>query len=57
MTDKDKELADNVKDMARQVRLITLINDIADVCKNCPHNPKNGGSGICNCILGTPKIT
>ena len=21
-------------------------------CKNCNNNPKNGGSGICNCILG-----
>lgn len=26
-------------------------------CKNCSNNPKNGGSGICNCILGLPKIT
>ena len=22
------------------------------VCGNCSNNPKNGGSGICNCILG-----
>lgn len=21
-------------------------------CVNCSNNPKNGGSGICNCILG-----
>lgn len=21
-------------------------------CTNCSNNPKNGGSGICNCILG-----
>lgn len=26
-------------------------------CDNCPNNPKNGGSGICFCTLGTPKIT
>lgn len=25
-------------------------------CANCPNNPINGGSGICHCILGTPKI-
>ena len=25
-------------------------------CVSCPNNPKNGGSGICNCILGSPKI-
>ena len=27
------------------------------VCMRCPNNPRNGGSGICNCILGSPKIT
>lgn len=26
-------------------------------CANCKNNTVNGGSGICNCILGTPKIT
>ena len=26
-------------------------------CDSCSNNPKNGGSGICFCILGTPKIT
>lgn len=26
-------------------------------CDNCSNNPKNGGDGICNCILGLPKIT
>lgn len=25
-------------------------------CDNCSNNPKNGGSGICNCILGQPRI-
>jgi len=24
-----------------------------NACVNCLNNPKNGGSGICNCILGT----
>ena len=23
-----------------------------DPCDYCSNNPKNGGSGICNCILG-----
>lgn len=47
----------------------TTINDIkidhntivggynANPCENCSNNPKNGGSGICNCTLGLPKIT
>ena len=26
-------------------------------CKNCPNHPDNGGSGICHCILGSPKVT
>ena len=26
-------------------------------CKNCPNNIKNGGSGICHCILGQMQIT
>lgn len=25
-------------------------------CDNCNNNPKNGGSGICHCILGTQQI-
>lgn len=25
-------------------------------CQNCPNNPKNGGSGICHCVLGTKTI-
>lgn len=26
------------------------------ICKQCMNNSKNGGSGICHCILGTPII-
>lgn len=25
-------------------------------CMYCSNNPNNGGSGICHCILGAPKI-
>ena len=27
-----------------------------DSCKNCSNHPKNGGSGMCHCILGSPII-
>ena len=27
-----------------------------EVCDKCPNNIKNGGTGMCNCILGTPQI-
>ena len=30
---------------------------IPPACVNCPTHPSNGGSGICNCILGLPEIT
>lgn len=28
-----------------------------DPMAHCPCRPENGGSGICNCILGGPRIT
>ena len=34
-----------------------VAEETPDPCKNCSNHPLNGGSGICNCILGTPKIT
>ena len=33
------------------------LNSEQSPCENCPNNVKNGGSGICNCTLGLPKIT
>ena len=30
---------------------------ISEACRNCSNHPSNGGSGICHCILGSPKIT
>lgn len=29
----------------------------SEACKGCPNNPANGGSGICNCLLGLPQVT
>ncbi len=29
---------------------------IPPACRNCSNHPKNGGSGICHCILGGIKI-
>lgn len=31
--------------------------DAKDYSETCPCNPKNGGSGVCGCILGGPRIT
>ena len=27
-----------------------------EACENCPSNPKNGGDGVCFCILGQQNI-
>lgn len=27
-----------------------------DACKACPNHPSNGGSGVCNCIMGTQQF-
>lgn len=27
-----------------------------EVCDKCPNNINNGGTGMCNCILGVPQI-
>lgn len=29
----------------------------SSACDKCSSNPKNGGSGMCNCTLGSPSIT
>ena len=29
---------------------------IPSPCKTCSNHPSNGGSGICDCILGTPIV-
>ena len=31
-------------------------NNLPSTCEGCSNNPKNGGSGICHCILGMPDV-
>lgn len=39
-----------------EVPSITITNLTNTSCEYCSNNPKNGGSGICNCIMGCPTI-
>ena len=39
------------------ITLTSSVTDVPDPCKTCSNNPSNGGSGMCNCILGGSKIT
>ena len=34
----------------------TSTSAIPPSCRCCPNHPSNGGTGICNCILGIPTI-
>jgi len=52
---EDMEL-DNISDI--NIPKVTYSDPIKnffmpDACKNCSNHPSNGGTGICNCILGT----
>lgn len=31
-------------------------NLIPNACKNCSNHPSNGGTGICNCVLGNQVV-
>ena len=44
------------KDSKSIFESITVHQTIPDACKTCSNHPSNGGSGICNCILGTPQV-
>ena len=37
--------------------LITDFSLVPESCLGCSNHPSNGGSGICNCILGQFRIT
>lgn len=46
--DQTKPIFDNT--------LITQTSYSNNACENCSNNPKNGGTGICHCILGTSIV-
>lgn len=56
---EDEKLNFNKKDNINIEKIITInpFDSTPEVCRNCPTHPSNGGSGICNCTLGLPKIT
>lgn len=54
---KELQSLNNKLDFIINQNKINQINNIPPACKNCSNHPSNGGTGICNCILGTPQIT
>lgn len=47
----------NVVDFGNGWYGMTSDATVNNACINCSSNPKNGGSGICHCILGHVQIT
>ena len=54
---KDREIFDLVRKNYAEANKDYLRKQTESACVYCQNNPKNGGSGICNCILGSPNIT
>lgn len=54
---KELQILNNKLDFVINQNKINQINATPLNCQQCPNHPSNGGSGICHCILGTPKIT
>ena len=48
----NKELYRLVEKTCQNAMDIAYPRDIPEYCHNCSNHPSNGGSGICNCILG-----
>lgn len=63
LTDNETYVHDNdVRSIAigtgiNVVGLYDYLHSVPDMCRYCSNHPSNGGSGICHCTLGTPKIT
>ena len=36
---------------------VVWTNYIPEACRSCTNHPSNGGTGNCNCTLGSPSVT
>lgn len=52
----DKELFELVRKSYTDVNKDFITEQFKDACEFCQNNPNNGGTGICNCTLGSPVI-
>lgn len=50
--------ADELRDMAlKKFEALNPQPTTGSPAKTCPCRPENGGSGVCGCTLGGPKVT
>lgn len=58
MSEAMDALTNAFKDIEDKFKKQSLMGDFEQpACVNCPNNIKNGGSGICHCILGQIQFT
>lgn len=58
MEDEFKRLSDEeLEELIERIEFAKSFSNLyPTACKHCSNNPANGGSGVCNCTLGTPTI-
>ena len=40
----------------QEIAITTYTDYTPNPCKSCSKHPRNGGDGICHCVLGNPTI-
>lgn len=54
--DTKEQAEQHEREMTYCLKEFQLPSDASDPCEYCSNNPKNGGSGICHCILGSKVV-
>lgn len=52
----DQEFDNIIKKAYEDANKDYLATQATKACEHCPNNPKNGGSGVCFCILGQHTV-
>lgn len=53
----DAELDELVRKNYVEANYNYLMQQAKNACVRCANNPSNGGSGVCNCMLGMSMIS
>lgn len=60
LSDEQKDIVERLLDsgiLEPYLDIYLRRENIPEVCRYCNNHPSNGGSGVCHCTLGGPKIT
>lgn len=51
-----ESMMDDLNKLSDKEWEILDVKNIPPACAKCSNHPSNGGSGFCNCVLGTPSM-